>query len=101
MATEIKRMLADQPESPYLHFALGNMYGNQSRWTEAQTAYFNALKYKPDDPNYAYNLAVSLEHIEQIDSAVGFYQRALENRDNGLATFNADLVAQRIEVLRQ
>ena len=97
--SQIKRLLNDIPDSPYLHFALGNMYGNQNRWPEAQTAYFKALQYKPGDPNYAYNMAVSLEHLQKPESAVSFYQRALDNISNGLATFSKDLVAQRIEVL--
>lgn len=99
--TEVKRMLNESPDSPYLHFALGNMYGNQQRWPEAQSAYFKALQYKPEDPNYAYNLAVSLEHLQQPETAITFYQRALDNRNNALVTFSDELVAQRIEVLNQ
>ncbi len=99
--TEIKRLLNDLPESPYLHFALGNMFGNQNRWAEAQTEYFKALQIKPEDPNYAYNMAVSLEHLQKSDSAITFYERALKNKINGLATFSESLVVQRIEVLSQ
>ncbi len=99
--TEIKRLLTELPDSPYLHFALGNMFGNQNRWPEAQSEYFKALQYKPNDPNYAYNMAISLEHLEKIASAITFYQRALENRANGLASFSEPVVMQRIKVLSQ
>jgi tetratricopeptide (TPR) repeat protein len=99
--TEIKRLLNEMPDSPYLHFALGNMFGNQNRWPEAQSQYFKALQYKPNDPNYAYNMAISLEHMDQASSAISYYQRALDNKVNGLATFSDSVVLQRIEVLKQ
>lgn len=99
--TEIKKLLSELPDSPHLHFALGNMFGNQNRWSEAQSEYFKALQYKPDDPNYAYNMAISLEHLEKTASAITFYQRALENKANGLASFSEPVVMQRIEVLTQ
>ena len=99
--SQLKTLIRDQPSSAYLHFALGNMYGSQNRWNEAQTSYFQSLKFKPQDPNYAYNLAVSLEHLGKGKAATGFYQRALDNVPNALATFNSNLVQQRIEVLSQ
>ena len=99
--TQLKSLLRDQPESPYLHFVLGNMYGSQNRWSEAQSAYFEALQKKPNDPNYAYNLAVSLEHIGKAGAALTFYQRALKNSSNGLVTFDDQIVMQRVEVLTQ
>ena len=99
--TQLKKLLREQPESPYLHFALGNMYGSQNRWNEAQNSYFEAMQNRPDDPNYAYNLAVSLEHIGKSGAAITFYQKALDNSSNGLVTFDEQLVRQRLEVLAQ
>jgi tetratricopeptide (TPR) repeat protein len=97
--SQLKLMIRDEPDSPYLNFALANTYGVQNRWQEAQGYYFKALENNPGDPNYAYNLAVSLEHIAQPLAAVGYYQRALDNIDNGLATFNREIVSQRMETL--
>jgi len=97
----LKLMIRDEPNSPYLNFALGNVYGAQDRWPEAQGQYFTALENNPGNPNYAYNLAVSLEHISQPVAAISYYQRALDNFNNGLATFNRDVVDQRLEMLRQ
>ncbi|MCP4335434.1 MAG: tetratricopeptide repeat protein [Gammaproteobacteria bacterium] len=97
--TQLKLMIRDEPDSPYLNFALANAYGAQNRWLEAQAYYFKALKNNPQDPNYAYNLAVSLEHISQPGSAITYYRRALENFENGLATFNRDVVDQRLQLL--
>lgn len=97
--SQLKLMIRDEPESPYLNFALANSYSAQNRWQEAQGYYFRALQNNPGDPNYAYNLAVSLEHISQPVSARTYYQRALDNFNNGLATFNREVVHQRLEVL--
>ena len=99
--SQLKLMIRDEPDSPYLNFALANVYGAQNRWQEAQGYYFRALQNNPGDPNYAYNLAVSLEHIAQPAAAVGYYRRALDNIDNGLATFSREVVSQRMEILAQ
>ena len=99
--TQLKLMLRESPDSPYLNFALANAYSAQDRWQEAQGYYFRALQGNPGDPNYAYNLAVSLEHIAQPRAAIAYYQRALDNFGNGLATFSRDVVDQRLEVLKK
>ena len=99
--TQLKLMIRDEPNSPYLNFALGNMLGAQNRWQEAQGRYFAALENNPVDPNYAYNLAVSLEHIAKPREAIAYYERALSNYTEGLATFNRDVVDARLEMLRQ
>jgi tetratricopeptide (TPR) repeat protein len=97
--SQLKLMIRDEPDSPYLNFALANAYGAQNRWQEAQGYYFKALENNPQDPNYAYNLAVSLEHIAQPVAALSYYQRALDNINHGLATFNREIVNQRMEIL--
>ena len=94
-------MIRDEPDSPHLNFALANVYGAQNRWQEAQKLYFIALQNKPEDPNYAYNLAVSLEHISKTEAAITYYERAIANIGKGLATFDKDLVDSRIEMLKQ
>ena len=99
--SQLKLMIRDEPDSPYLNFALGNIFGAQNRWQEAQGRYFTALENNPDDPNYAYNLAVSLEHIARPKVAIAYYERALNNYTNGLATFDRDMVNVRLEMLRQ
>ena len=99
--SQLKLMIRDEPESPHLNFVLANLYGAQNRWQEAQSLYFKALENKPEDPNYAYNLAVSLEHIAKPKAAITYYERAIANIRNGLATFNRDLVDNRIEMLKQ
>lgn len=59
-------------------FALGNLYAAQTRWVDAQAAYFDAYSRMPENPDYAFNLAVSLEHIGQHQPALNYYRQALE-----------------------
>lgn len=98
---KLKRLLADQP-SAFLHFALGNLYAAEERWPDAQQAYFQAHHLAPSNPDYAFNLAVSLEHIKQPKPALTYYQRALQllGRD-GAASFDRAAVEARIVQLKR
>jgi Flp pilus assembly protein TadD len=76
--SRLKLLLAQQPQSPALHFALGNLYAEQSRWSDAQQAYFSASKLEPDNAQFAFNLAVSLDHLGKSGAAAQHYRRALQ-----------------------
>lgn len=78
MESRLKNLLAAQPESGPLNFALGNVYSRQARWPEAQQVYFNAVASDPDNPDYLFNLAVSLDHLRQAKVAAQHYRLALE-----------------------
>jgi Flp pilus assembly protein TadD len=97
--SRLKTLLGEQKDSSSLHFALGNYYAEQSRWSEAQQAYFNAYKLAPGNAELAYNLAVSLDRLGQNKSAVQYYQHALSLDPNQSAGFDHKLVSQRIEKL--
>jgi Tfp pilus assembly protein PilF len=75
--TRLKTLIAREP-SGHLYFTLGNLYADQSMWPAAQHAYFQAHHLEPTNPDYAYNLAVGLEHVGQPKLALGFYRRAAE-----------------------
>lgn len=75
--SHLKMVIAREP-TPYAYFTLGNLYADQALWAQAQQAYFQAHHLEPGNPDYAYNLAVALEHLGQPKLAVGFYRRALE-----------------------
>lgn len=76
--SRLKNLLREQRDSPALHFALGNIYAGQSRWGEAQSAYFNAYTLDSKNAELAFNLAVSLDHLGQSKLAAQYYQRALQ-----------------------
>ncbi len=97
--TRLKQLIAREPLAS-LYFTLGNLYGDQSRWAEAQQAYFQAHQLEPANPDYAYNLAVGLEHIGQPRLAATFYQRAVDQaRSKGRVGFNPTQAQDRIRQL--
>lgn len=91
---------AAQPGSAPVALALGNLYASQARWREAQQAYFNAWTLAPDQPDHAYNLAVSLDQLRQPRLALQYYREALSLRAHQAAAFDARVVAARIEALQ-
>jgi Tfp pilus assembly protein PilF len=86
--SRIKTLMASQPESAQLQFALGNQLAAQARWGEAQAAYFKAFAAEPENADFAYNLAVSLDHLRQPRLALEYYQRALALSANRPVAFD-------------
>ena len=75
--SRVKLMLTENPGAHVLNFTLGNQFAQQGRWAEAQQEYFRAYAAEPDNPDFAYNLAVSLDHLRQPSLALQYYQRAI------------------------
>ena len=94
----LKALLTQQPAA-FLYFGLGNVYAAQGRWNEAQKAYFEAQRLESDSPDYAFNLAVSLERINQPRVALDYYQRALKLSQTKTAVFDVAQVKSRIQQL--
>lgn len=97
---QLRADLSRYPQSPALHFTLGNLYASQSRWTEAQAAYFEAYRLDPESADLAYNLAVSLDQLGQSRLAADFYQRALAASGRQAAQFDKGQVSRRIAELK-
>jgi tetratricopeptide (TPR) repeat protein len=96
LATEsrVKTLLAADPSAHALNFALGNQLAQQNRWAEAQQEYFKAYTAEPDNADFAYNVAVSLDHLRQPRQALDYYQRAIGLSEKRGASF--DLAAARL-----
>jgi tetratricopeptide (TPR) repeat protein len=97
--SRLKSLIASQPDVAHLYFSLGNQYAQQSRWTEAQAAYFKAYSLDPENADFAYNLAVSLDQLRQKKNALEYYQRAVTLADKRAATFNAAQARVRVQEL--
>jgi tetratricopeptide (TPR) repeat protein len=95
LATEsrVKSLLAADPGANVLQFTLGNQLAQQARWAEAQQHYFKAFAADPENADFAYNLAVSLDHLRQSRPALEYYRRAIALGEKGSASF--DLAAAR------
>ena len=97
--SRLKTLIAGQPQSAQLHFSVGNQYAHQSRWTEAQAAYFKAYSIDPANADYAFNLAVSLDQLRQKKPALEYYQRALALVDKRAASFDPAQARTRVQEL--
>ncbi|HET9403620.1 MAG TPA: tetratricopeptide repeat protein [Burkholderiales bacterium] len=94
--SKLRQLIAREP-SAHLYFTLGNLYAGQSQWAAAQQAYFQAHHLEPANPDYAYNLAVALEHVSQPKLALGFYRRAAQlAAARGRVNFNVSQAQERI-----
>ena len=100
-ATEsrLKTLLSAQPESAQLNFALGNVYAKQARWSEAQQVYFNAVAGDTSNPDYLFNLAVSLDQLRQPKLAAQHYRMALEAAESRPAAFDRERTNKRLSQL--
>jgi hypothetical protein len=94
--SKLKQLIARE-SSAHLYFTLGNLYADESQWAAAQQAYFQAHYLEPANPDYAFNLAVGLEHVSQPKLALGYYQRAMQLAAvRGRANFNLAQAQERI-----
>ena len=97
--SRLKSLIAGQPDVAHLHFALGNQYAAQSRWTEAQTSFFKAFSLDPENPDFAFNLVVSLDQLRQAKLALDYYRRALALAGARPTSFEKNQVTARITEL--
>lgn len=101
--SRLKQLLAGPQPNPaltgLLQFALGNVYGEQRRWSEAQQAYFAATVADSGNPDYLYNLAVSLEHLQKPALAARHYEAALRAAQDRPFAFDRQQASARIEAL--
>lgn len=97
--SRLKLLLRREPQGAYLHFGLGNLYARQDRWPEAQEAYLNAYRLDGEVPDYAYNVAVSLDRLVRRRAALEYYRVALDLAERHYASFDPSVVRARIETM--
>lgn len=76
--SQLKQLLTEYPKQAHLHASLGNFHARRNEWPAAQTAYFEAFALDSDNPDYAFNLAISLDQIGKPDIAANYYKKAIE-----------------------
>ncbi|MYM91617.1 tetratricopeptide repeat protein, partial [Rugamonas sp. FT82W] len=95
----LRAILGSNPDAGPVLFALGNLQAQQGRWQEAQQAYFRAYTAMPDNPDYAYNLAIGLDRLNQPKLALKYYQRALALAQDHAAAFDRNALRARMHEL--
>ena len=97
--SRLKMLLDEGVNAGYIFFTLGNLYARHHRWADAQQAYFEALRNHPTNPDYNYNLAVSLDRIGQRQAAAKYYGAALTLTDVQGVGFDTALALARIHAI--
>lgn len=97
----IGKLLQDYPHAAFLYFSLGNLQAAASRWPEARQAFAEACRLEGDNPDYVYNLAVSLEHAGDSRTALDYYKTVLELARDRPVHFDNAVVMARITVLSE
>lgn len=100
-ASRITALMAQLGDQPALNFALGNAYARQQRWSDAQAAYFNAVAGDTKNPDYLFNLAVSLDQMRQPRLAAKYYGEALTATQQRAGAFDREQVVQRLKQLER
>ena len=99
--SQIKLLLDREPNAPHLHFSLGNLYARQARWAEAEQSYFQTYGHDSQNPDYVFNLAVSLDQLGQTETALNYYRKALALADRQPVNLNTSAILARIRSLSQ
>lgn len=76
-AREIERQLAATPGDPHLMVALGNLYFDGGRWSDARNWYEQSLAVRPDDPDVLTDLAVVYRNLKQPETSLELLERAI------------------------
>ena len=97
----LKADIARYPQSAALQMTLGNLYASQSRWHEAQTAFFEAHRLEPQSADALYNLAVALDNLNQPRLAGDYYRRALAQARGQAVQFDARGAERRLADLQR
>lgn len=97
--SRVKTLIAADREANVLYFTLGNQYAQQGRWAEAHQAYFKAFAADPANPDFAFNVAVSLDQLRQPALALEYYRRALALAGKRGASFSSEAAQARVQQL--
>ncbi len=98
--SELKLLLQRFPESHHLHNALGSVYVGQQKWPDAKHEFLSAYRLAPENADYSYNAAVSMDRMGQQAAAQDYYKVALETATEH-ASFDRTAILAHLDVLAQ
>ena len=96
-----QRIPATAARTPALYFALGGMHAREARWAEAERAFGEAHRLDGLNPDYAFNLAVSLDHQGRHKAALDYYNKAMTLARDNQSHFDPRAATRRIATLRE
>ncbi|MBO6564952.1 MAG: hypothetical protein JJ956_09440 [Pseudomonadales bacterium] len=95
-SSDIDQMIDASPQDAHLYFLKGYAHALNGDWLEAQAAFFDAHHWDQANADYAFNLAVSLDHLGQQSAAVRFYRQAIDLAQERKGAFSIDQARQRL-----
>ncbi len=98
--SRLREMLARAPQEADLNNALGLVLSGEQRWSEAQPLFFKAHSAAPQEAQFAYNLAVTLDHLRKSALAAQYYETALGLAAGRASGFDEASARNRLTALR-
>ncbi len=98
--SRLRELLARSPQEADLNHALALVLSGEQRWSEAQPLFFKAHALAPKEPQFAYNLAVTLDHMRKSSLAAQYYETALGLAQGKAAGFDETNARTRLAALR-
>lgn len=98
--SRLRELLARSPQEANLNQALGLVLSGEQRWPEAQPLFFKAYALAPQEPRFAYNLAVTLDHLRKPGLAIQYYETALRLAQGKTAGFDESGARNRLAELK-
>lgn len=98
--SRLRELLARSPQEADLNHALGLVLSAEKRWSEAQPLFFKAHALAPLEPQFAYNLAVTLDHLRKHALAIQYYETALTLAQGKNAGFDESSTRKRLTALK-
>ena len=98
--SRLRELLARSPHEADLNNALGLVLSAEQRWSEAQPLFFKAHALAPQQAQFAYNLAVTLDHLRKSSLALQYYETALALAQGSNPGFDAASARNRLAALK-
>ena len=98
--SRLREMLARSPQEADLNNALGLVLSGEKRWSEAQPLFFKAHSAAPQEPQFAYNLAVTLDHLRKSGLAAQYYETAIGLAQGRASGFDETSARSRLTALK-
>lgn len=96
---ELNALLREDPKSGPLHFMKGVSLASTGQWAAAQSAFYTAYQLDGTNADYAYNLAIALDHLNQRSEARRFYTLAMSLAPTSVASFSVENIRTRLAEL--
>jgi Flp pilus assembly protein TadD len=97
--TRLNQLLERSEHPAAVYYTLGVLYYGQNRFGEAERSFDRAFSMEPEQPDYAYNLALALDRLGRTREAARQYVVALNLVNQTNAVFSRDIARARLRIL--